>query len=868
MKRNNINDNIYREVEYNGSRVKILDKNHIRITYNHNHYIVPRATRCIGTTSSFSITFDNELLGYYHNDNEGILWINDNRENNPVIECKMTEDISAMDCCDVVLTIFRESDNMIVMQKNLVKEYDSYYFVKGADYEELPEAGKYVAIVSGIRHQKSRYNYNNNYMVIPFTITNSTVEQLRIKRAECSIQSTYITGSTASLQVKLHHASTSDNDSVVNVQCFDSEMNLIAHNSIAVAAHHCGDSCNFSITPDLFWVENERYTMVINDSQRAIATLSFDMTHKSHCDVCNIEEIEDVYRNTIHLNKHDYRLLQSVSGMSDMRRKIIMQYKQVRYITELNRNFDKLNLSRIRHAIVYKPGEYEKSPILNRAYAVSNILWNEPTEMLNCQALCNDDNLRNLYTGDEVCIWTHLDALYDKRNEALHHIQAFIKDGKHIVLYDSPKSIERFFSIYPDLRDLFDTEYTFRGTNATVKEIAYRFVREIRANNKILISEDAIRYIYETLTHKIARNECIDNYDHSSIENFIWNSVVNKVERRILSMPQEHVTMMGEQVKRLHIEDIDFGYFTATQPVQENTQSCLGELDKMIGLNNIKEEIITLATQLQFNQRRMQMGLPSGTTGCHHMIFTGNPGTGKTTVAKMIGKIFHSLGLLSNGEVIVTERATLLGKYIGDTEDNMRNILQNAKGKVLFIDEAYTLCRSSDDNRDYGRHAIESLLTTLADDNADILVIMAGYKNEMDTMLSINTGLRGRFPHQWHFEDYSSNELMQIAYNMLQEQQYTLAPEADKLLRDIIDEKLQACDQEFSNARWIKQYITHRVLPAMAARVMKLANSNDKSVYTTIEACDIATTHTPVAAVEKKTRNRIGFCTLQHSDAA
>ena len=138
----------------------------------------------------------------------------------------------------------------------------------------------------------------------------------------------------------------------------------------------------------------------------------------------------------------------------------------------------------------------------------------------------------------------------------------------------------------------------------------------------------------------------------------------------------------------------------------------------------------------------------------------------------------------------------------------------------------------------------------------------------MDTMLSINTGLRGRFPHQWHFEDYSSNELMQIAYNMLQEQEYTLTPEADKLLREIIDEKLQACDQEFSNARWIKQYITHRVLPAMAARVMKLTNSNDKSVYTTIEACDIATTHTPVAAVEKKTRNRIGFCTLQHSDAA
>ena len=110
------------------------------------------------------------------------------------------------------------------------------------------------------------------------------------------------------------------------------------------------------------------------------------------------------------------------------------------------------------------------------------------------------------------------------------------------------------------------------------------------------------------------------------------------------------------------------------------------------------------------------------------MIFTGNPGTGKTTVAKMMGKIFHQLGLLSNGDVIVTERSKILGQYIGETENKVKELIQEATGKVLFIDEAYTLCSNEEDGKDFGRHAIEALLTTLADEHADILVIMAGYK--------------------------------------------------------------------------------------------------------------------------------------------
>ena len=144
------------------------------------------------------------------------------------------------------------------------------------------------------------------------------------------------------------------------------------------------------------------------------------------------------------------------------------------------------------------------------------------------------------------------------------------------------------------------------------------------------------------------------------------------------------------------------------------------------------------------------------------MIFTGNPGTGKTTVAKMVGKIYHALGQLSTGEVIVTGRSQLVGRFIGETEKNMQEILERARGNVLFIDEAYTLYDGASDHKDFGFRVLESLLAVLALEHADILVIFAGYEKEMKAMMDANLGLWGRFPHQFHFEDYSVDELLQI----------------------------------------------------------------------------------------------------------
>lgn len=245
------------------------------------------------------------------------------------------------------------------------------------------------------------------------------------------------------------------------------------------------------------------------------------------------------------------------------------------------------------------------------------------------------------------------------------------------------------------------------------------------------------------------------------------------------------------------------------------------------------------------------------------MIFTGNPGTGKTTVARMVGRVFHSLGLLSKGGVIVTERSKLVGRYIGDTENNVQALLEQAKGNVLFIDEAYNLYTGKDNNRDFGNRVIDSLLTALSQKNPDLIVILAGYETEMNQMLESNPGLKGRFPYHFKFEDYDAEELMQIASGLLKDSEYILIPEAEIRLKETIKEAVSHKDAYFHNARWVEQYIQEGILTAMSERLMKQSVwTEDKTMYQTITEEDIEKAYLlmqPKTTNHPSTKKRIGF---------
>jgi len=221
---------------------------------------------------------------------------------------------------------------------------------------------------------------------------------------------------------------------------------------------------------------------------------------------------------------------------------------------------------------------------------------------------------------------------------------------------------------------------------------------------------------------------------------------------------------------------------------------------ELVGLAPVKSRIRDIASLLLIDKLRRAVGLSSGPPALH-MSFTGNPGTGKTTVAMRMAEILHRLGYVRKGHLIAVTRDDLVGQYIGHTAPKTREVLKRAMGGVLFIDEAYYLYRPENE-RDYGQEAIEILLQVMENQRDDLVVILAGYKDRMETFFRSNPGMSSRIAHHIDFPDYSAEELLAIARLMLGQMQYRLSAEADQALRQYIGKRRE--QPHFANARSIR----------------------------------------------------------------
>ena len=227
----------------------------------------------------------------------------------------------------------------------------------------------------------------------------------------------------------------------------------------------------------------------------------------------------------------------------------------------------------------------------------------------------------------------------------------------------------------------------------------------------------------------------------------------------------------------------------------------LDELDgELVGLRPVKARIRETAALLLVERARKSLGLAGGSPSLH-MSFTGNPGTGKTTVALRMAQILHRLGYVRKGHLVAVTRDDLVGQYIGHTAPKTKEILKKAMGGVLFIDEAYYLYRPENE-RDYGQEAIEILLQVMENQRDDLVVILAGYKERMETFFRSNPGLSSRIAHHLDFPDYSPEELLEIALRMMQHMQYTLSESALGALREYIPKRMN--QPHFANARSIR----------------------------------------------------------------
>jgi len=265
-------------------------------------------------------------------------------------------------------------------------------------------------------------------------------------------------------------------------------------------------------------------------------------------------------------------------------------------------------------------------------------------------------------------------------------------------------------------------------------------------------------------------------------------------------------------------------------------QSILGLLDEeLIGLKPVKKRIREISALLLVDKMRQQLGLTSSNPGLH-MSFTGSPGTGKTTVALKMADILYKLNYSRKGHLLTVTRDDLVGQYIGHTAPKTKEILKKAMGGVLFIDEAYYLYKP-DNERDYGSEAIEILLQVMENQRDDLVIILAGYKEKMDTFYESNPGLSSRITNHVHFPDFEPEELLQIGINMIEEQQYQLTDDAKTALLDYINVRREK--PLFANARSVRNALD-RSRMRQANRVFESeADQLTKQELVTIENVDL-----------------------------
>jgi probable Rubsico expression protein CbbX len=265
-------------------------------------------------------------------------------------------------------------------------------------------------------------------------------------------------------------------------------------------------------------------------------------------------------------------------------------------------------------------------------------------------------------------------------------------------------------------------------------------------------------------------------------------------------------------------------------------QTVIDELDRdLVGLVPVKQRIRDIAALLVIDKLRSNLGLAAQTPSLH-MSFTGNPGTGKTTVALRMAEILHRLGYVRKGHLVAVTRDDLVGQYIGHTAPKTREVLKKAMGGVLFIDEAYYLYRPENE-RDYGQEAIEILLQVMENQRDDLVVIVAGYKDRMDTFFKSNPGLSSRIAHHLDFPDYAHDELLAIADRMLAAQNYRFGAGCREVFGEYLARRLQ--QPHFANARSVRNALDRARLRQASRLFAERERELTREDLTTLEPSDI-----------------------------
>ena len=351
-----------------------------------------------------------------------------------------------------------------------------------------------------------------------------------------------------------------------------------------------------------------------------------------------------------------------------------------------------------------------------------------------------------------------------------------------------------FIDTNPGLKSRFTQ--TIHFDDYTPDELTQIFINLAKGKN-FTIDEDTEAAIHREFEQLYLRRD--KNFGNAREARRIFDGAVERQSQRLVKLMSDP-GFQEEDMYKLTKEDLPMAQSDSARPLEE----VLNELDEFIGMRTVKNSIRRLAVQSMFMKQRAAMGAGKVQQMAMNFILTGNPGTGKTSIARKMGEVLQAMEILPTARVIEASRATLVGKYMGETPKIVNNMCDKAMGGILFIDEAYTL---SDGGDQYGKEAIDTLMKRMEDDRGKFVVIAAGYKDKMEEFLMMNPGLASRFTHKLHIDDYNEDELLAIFKHMAQKDSYTLSPTAEFKALDSIYKMVLNKDESWGNAREMRNLL-------------------------------------------------------------
>jgi len=267
-------------------------------------------------------------------------------------------------------------------------------------------------------------------------------------------------------------------------------------------------------------------------------------------------------------------------------------------------------------------------------------------------------------------------------------------------------------------------------------------------------------------------------------------------------------------------------------PETPNLDELLAQLDELVGLEKVKENVRSLINLVKVRKLREEHSLPVPPISLH-LVFMGNPGTGKTTVARLIAQLYHAIGVLSKGQLVEVDRSGLVAGFVGQTAVKTSEVIKSALGGVLFIDEAYALT-SAEGSNDFGHEAVETILKAMEDHRDDLVVIVAGYDELMEKFISSNPGLESRFNRYFVFEDYDGEQLYAIFQSMCRKNRYELSEDAAEYAKKLLNDLYEQRDENFGNARDVRN-LFENIVTVHSNRVAQLAEPTKDDLTTVIK---------------------------------